>query len=151
MVETSLMLPWLFIFFLCVFDFGFYAYAAICTQNAARAVAMRMSEDGSLSDGEACHVALGEMIRLPNVKDLDPNSSASCPGLDDRHPVVVSVRQLSATTLPPCADCALNPLATSSQATVTYRSIPLFPVPTMMGRMTLTRIAEVRVRVSINP
>jgi len=39
-VEAALMMPWLAFLFMGVFDFGFYAYASICTQNAARAVAV---------------------------------------------------------------------------------------------------------------
>ena len=36
-VETALMMPWLAFIFVGVLDFGFYSYACICTQNAARA------------------------------------------------------------------------------------------------------------------
>ncbi len=36
LVEVALLAPWIFFLFVGIFDFGFYAYAAICTQNAAR-------------------------------------------------------------------------------------------------------------------
>ena len=35
-VEVALMAPWIFFLFVGVFDFGFYAYAGICMENAAR-------------------------------------------------------------------------------------------------------------------
>jgi Flp pilus assembly protein TadG len=39
-IELTFMMPWLLFLFVGVFDFGFYAYALIATQNAARAVAI---------------------------------------------------------------------------------------------------------------
>src|SRR6476646_3701085 len=42
-VETALMAPWLFLFFIAIFDFGFYAYAGIVTANAARVAALHTS------------------------------------------------------------------------------------------------------------
>ena len=143
-VETALMLPWLFILFICVFDFGFYAYAAICTQNAARAAAIQAaSNNGSVSNTSACTAALGEMTRLPNA----PNSCVTSPSsVSNTQPVAVSIQVLTSTTNPACADCALDASATSAQASVTYLSIPMFPIPgMMMGRMTMTRIAEARI------
>jgi hypothetical protein len=140
------MLPWLFILFICVFDFGFYAYAAICTQNAARAAAMRAAEDGSsVSNTLACTAALGEMTRLPNAANLS-SCVTSAPSISSTQPVAVSVQLLTAATNPTCADCALNATATSAQASVTYQTIPMLPIPgMMMGQMTLTRVAEARI------
>ena len=62
-IEAALMLPWLAFLFVGVLDFGFYAYAGICTQNAARAAAM-MQAGGTLN---TCLAALGELNGLPNV------------------------------------------------------------------------------------
>lgn len=148
-VEMTLMMPWLFLLFICVLDFGFYAYAAICTQNAARFVAMYAAQQGAaVGPGQACQIAMGEMGWLPNLQVTvqTPNPCSGGP-VSDPSPLAVSVRVLDATsTNPACADCALNSNATSAQATVTYRSIPLFAIPgVMMGRMNLTRIAEARI------
>lgn len=140
------MTPWLLILFICVLDFGFYAYAAICTQNAARAAAMRAAEDtSSVSNTAACTAALGEMTRLPNAVNLT-SCVTSADSVSNSQPVAVSVQLLTAATNPACADCALDAAATSAQASVTYQSIQLFPIPGMlMGRLTLTRVAEARI------
>jgi hypothetical protein len=139
-VEVSLVIPWIFFLFLGIFDFGFYAYAAICTQNAARAVALSAAQP--IPTDTPCNVALGELRGLPNV------TGASCNAL----PVIVSVTPLSttATTLANgasvrCADCDQNASSTSSLASVTYQTVPLFPIPGVLtGQLTLTRVAEVR-------
>ncbi|HEY3376701.1 MAG TPA: TadE family protein, partial [Armatimonadota bacterium] len=55
MVEVTLMAPWIVFLFIGIFDFGFYAYAAICTQNAARAVALASAQT---SVDTPCNVAL---------------------------------------------------------------------------------------------
>src|ERR1700674_2519077 len=70
-VEIALMAPWIFFLFVGVFDVGFFSYAAICTQNAARQAAVRTAADEfSQSNALACAAALGEMNRLPNVPSL---------------------------------------------------------------------------------
>ena len=146
-VETALMMPWLFFLFIGVLDAGFYTYAAICTQNAARAAAMKTSGDTSaITNAIACTAALGEMTRLPNARNL-LTCATSPSAVSDSQPVAVSVRSLNRTTSPACADCAQDVSAISAQVTVTYRSIPMIPIPgIMMGRMDLTRIAEARVQ-----
>jgi Flp pilus assembly protein TadG len=152
-VEAALMMPWIVFLFVGVFDFGFYSYAAIATQNAARAVAIQLAT--GLTDG--CAAARQELGVLPNVVGV-----TTCPGtpagVDDTHPVAVCSGVLSATTSAPCglptakcADCAsticASPCtATSVQAVVTYLSIPLVPIPGVLtGRLRLTRIAEARI------
>jgi len=45
-VETALLVPWIFFLFVGVFDLGFYAYGAICTQSAARAAAIQTAASG---------------------------------------------------------------------------------------------------------
>jgi Flp pilus assembly protein TadG len=153
MVELALMAPWIFFLFVVVFDFGFYVYAAICVQNAARAAAVRTAADEfSQSSGLACIAALSEMNRIPNVAGL-----GSCGAT----PLTVTQKTLCGSntnttrvtacagttpTSPTCADCVADNTAASSQVTVTYRSIPLVPIPGVLtGRMNLTRIAEMRI------
>lgn len=140
------MMPWIFLLFIGVLDFGFYAYSAICTQNAARAAAIQASSDVStVTFSVACNAALGEITWLPNARTLT-TCQTSPSDIDDAHPLAVAVQELTATTSPACADCALNSSAVSAQASVTYRSIQLFPIPgIMMGRMTMTRVAEARI------
>ena len=47
-VEVALMAPWIFFLFIGIFDLGFYCYSAVCTENAARAVAIAYSSSGSV-------------------------------------------------------------------------------------------------------
>lgn len=134
-VEAALMMPWIAFLFVGVLDFGFYAYAAICTQNAARAAAIRAASDNSTAN--ICTAALGEMKGLPNTIGL-----ASCAAL----PVTVTAVQLSGAA---CADCACSGCAvappTSYQASVTYQTLPMVPIPgALTGQLTLTRKAEIR-------
>ncbi len=147
-IEVALMAPWIFFLFVGVFDFGFYAYAGICTQNAARAAASRTAADEfSQSSALACTSALQEMNEVPNVVGL-----SSCGAL----PLKVTQSTLCtqatvkpsgiACTAPGCADCGADNTAASTQVTVTYQSIPLIPIPGILtGRLNLTRIAEMRI------
>jgi Flp pilus assembly protein TadG len=135
-IEVALMAPWIFFLFVGVFDIGFFCYAAICTQNAARAVALSYAQSSTVT---SCNAALGELNTLPNV------SGGTCNAL----PVQVTVNTLNGSA---CADSALpsgvlfaaTPFCV--QSSVTYQTIPLFPIPgVMMGRMTLTRTSQMRI------
>jgi Flp pilus assembly protein TadG len=135
-VEVALMAPWIFFLFLGVFDVGFYCYAAICTQNAARAVALSYAQDSVLSP---CTVAMAELHTLPNV------NGGSCSAL----PVVATATKLNGSS---CPDSALpsgvlyagTPFCV--QSSVTYQTIPLLPIPGVLtGRMTLTRTSQMRI------
>src|SRR5690242_11566024 len=68
-IETALMAPWIFLLFIAIFDFGFYAYAGITTANAARAAALYTSTStGAATDtAGACQYVLDELRKLPNV------------------------------------------------------------------------------------
>ncbi len=148
MVEVTLMMPWIVFLFVGIFDFGFYSYAAISTQNAARAAAIRISTDQySFAVGNACIAALGELRGLPNMAGVT-TCAASAGAVSDSEPAAVEAVVLDNTTSPACADCGVTPTATSVQARVTYRTSQLIPIPgAMMGRMTLTRMAESRILV----
>jgi Flp pilus assembly protein TadG len=144
-VEAALMMPWLAFLFVGVLDFGFYSYAAICTQNAARAAAMRTSYDlKSQKTALACAAALAELQILPNMPGI-----TTCTAL----PAIVTLKKLcaSGSTDPscqgsPCADCDQDIFAQSVQVSVTYQSVPMVPIPGVLtGQLTLTRIAEMRI------
>jgi Flp pilus assembly protein TadG len=138
MVEVTLLCPWIFFLFMGIYDFGFFAYSAICTQNAARAAALAAAQTAT-AVVTPCNAALGELRMLINVGS---SPSLTCNAL----PVVVTVTTLTNATSPACADCALNANATSKQASVQYQTVPMFLIPGVMnGQMTLTRIAEIRV------
>jgi Flp pilus assembly protein TadG len=160
LVEVALLAPWIFFLFVGIFDLGFYAYGVICTENAARAAATQTAmSTGAQSNITACDAAWNELRGLPNVAQL----SEDCTKL----PVVVTRKTLctQATVVPStilcdttdvsgnanvCADCnsSTDPKgrAASSQVGVQYQSIPLIPIPGILtGRITITRIAEMRI------
>jgi hypothetical protein len=119
-VEVTLMMPWIVFLFFGVFDFGFYAHAAICTQNAARAAAVAASETAT-AIVTPCSAALGEFRMLPNVIG-------------------------TLNTLATCTLCDHGTTYPTKQAVVQYQSVPVFPIPGIMnGQMTMTRVAETRV------
>jgi Flp pilus assembly protein TadG len=149
-VEVALLAPWIFFLFVGILDFGFYSYAAICTQNAARAVALVKAQT-SMSAVTACNAALGEMRMLPNVgynpsASLCSDGGTTCPPtLTSGKAVALCVQVLNNSTTPKCADCVLDTSAISQQAEVTYQTIPLVPIPGLLtGQLTLSRGAEVR-------
>lgn len=127
-VETALMMPWIFLLFLGVFDFGFYAYAAITTQHAARVAAVYTSSSSATSGDStgACTYVLEALRDMPNV----PSSLNSCSAL----PVQVTVSVSSDSDA-----------STITTVQVTYQTLPLFPIPGLMGQMTITRTAQMRV------
>ncbi len=158
-VEAAFMIPWLAFLFVGILDFGYFAYAAICTQNAARAAAMAMAAGtGTVS---ACTAALGELRGLPNmgtggvpITTCATNPAGATAGLpvgvctgtlSTAAPVWSNAGCNSSTTLT-CADCAQDASSTSIIASVTYQSLPMVPIPgIMMGTMAMTRTAEIRV------
>ena len=138
-VETAFMAPWIFFLFVGVFDLGFYCYAAICTQNAARAVVLSASQSNPHTI-PSCQVAMGELYMLPNV-----TTSTTCGGT----PVNVTVTTLDGSSCPDKAYGSATTFASAPfciQSAVTYQTIPLIPIPgLLMGQMTLTRTAEMRI------
>jgi Flp pilus assembly protein TadG len=153
-VEFALMMPWLAFIFVGVIDFGFYAYAAICTESAARVAGIYASGSLGLANSAAasntvvCPQVLGELKGLPNI----PNTLTTCAsgpgGITNAQPVAVVTAVLTCATSPKAADCTASPLVSPSsvQLAVTYQSVPMIPIPgVMMNRLTLTRIAEVRI------
>src|ERR1700756_1448468 len=90
-VEVALLAPWIFFLFVGIFDLGFYAYAIICTQNAARAAATQTASSvGVQSASIACDAAWNELRGLPNVAGISKN----CAQL----PVIVTQKTLCDST-----------------------------------------------------
>jgi hypothetical protein len=129
-IEIALMSPWILLLFIAIFNFGFYAYAAINTQNAARIAVLGTSKDAGSAGHQdtGCKLALSEMRMLPNIAPLP--STYTCAAL----PLIVTVTGFNDADGMP-----------SSRVAVTYQTVQLFPLPYMMGRMTLTRVAEMKV------
>lgn len=157
MVEVALLSPWIFFLFVGIFDFGFYAFAVICTENAARAAAVQTAANqGVQNDLVACNAVWKEMNFLLNVSSI----TQDCTQL----PVKVVRRTLCGASVPAgmftceapcatpppasCADCGSDATAASSEVCVTYQSDTFVPIPGILPKqITLTRVAEMRILV----
>lgn len=134
-VEASLFAPWLLFLFVGVFDFGFYAYALIAAENAARAAALYASANATVAKdySGACQIALGEMRSLPNVS----SSLTACDGTTGPVKLILDPPE----TLGPDG-------ARSARATVNYRTVTLIPLPFMAKQLNITRTVQVRLKVN---
>jgi hypothetical protein len=124
------MAPWFYFLAVGALDWGFYSFALITTESAARVAADYTSgATGTLGDATgACSAALGVMRKLPNVGA----GITVCTGL----PVKVTA---TAGTGPDSASI--------STVSVTYQSIALIPIPGILTKqLTVTRSVEMRVR-----
>ena len=128
MLETALLMPWILFLFAGTFDMGMYGYALISTQNATRVAAtFTSSQNGRANDSaRACQYALSEMSSLPNLRGV-----TSC----DAYPLIVSAEAVTGVDG-----------GDASNVSVTYQTVQLFPIPGLMGRLTVTRTAQMRVR-----
>ena len=144
-VEATFMMPWIAFLFVGILDFGFYAYAGICTQNAARAAAILCARPSLQVNSVACQAALRELKELPNMGSIT-SCASSASGVSASQPAAAWVTTLTNATSPKCADCTVDPSATSAQAWVTYQTLPMIPIPGVLtGQITLTRSAEMRI------
>jgi len=140
-VEVALMAPWVFFLFIGIFDLGFYCYSAVCSQNAARAVAIAYASGGASS---SCGAALGELNMLPNI-----TLSLPCTGsISSANPLVVSATELNGGVCPDHTLLSSAELAVPFwcvESAVTYQTVQLLPIPGFLtGQMTLTRTAWMR-------
>lgn len=128
-LEAAFLMPWIIFLFVGAFDMGFYCYALICIENAARVGAMYTSSSSTtVSDAStACTLALGEMNYMSNLAGV-----TSCTSL----PLIVTANSVTGPDSAPASEVA-----------VTYQSNQMIPIPgLLMGRLTLTRRAQMRVR-----
>jgi hypothetical protein len=126
MLELALIGPWVFLLFVGALDWGFYSYALISLEAAARTAALYTSSStATVSDSAtACSLVIAEMIDLPNV-------GTTC-GVN---PVVTA----TSVTGPDSA--------TATQVSITYTSLSLIPLPGMLQKQfTITRTVKMRLR-----
>lgn len=124
-IEVALLAPWIFLLFAAVFDFGFYMYAAISVQNAARVAALRLSESTAAAGSTvlAQNYACAELSMLPNIGSTCPSSYVTIT------PTLVTG---------PDGGSAV-------QVAINYTTIQLFPLPFLTGQWTFQRIAEAKI------
>ncbi len=131
MLEMAFYLPWIFFFFIGAVDWGFFAYALVSVENAARVAAMYTStSSATVADSSgACTIVLNEMKTLPNIG----TTVTSCGGTN---PISVSATQVTG----PDGSAA-------SKVTVTYTSLNLVPIPGLLQKgFTWNRSVTIRLR-----
>jgi TadE-like protein len=125
------MMPWLLFLFVGVFDFGFYAYALIATQNAARAVAVHNSISKAAAsdpDGSGCQIAIFELQTAAYGRAMAGYGALP----------------LQVTSTPE----KINGID-AAKVVVTYQSAVLIPIPGLLpGQLTITRTAHMMVNPS---
>jgi hypothetical protein len=136
-VEFALIAPVLMLTMLTIFDFGFYIYAFIGVQNAARNAALRNSGGvASVTDVEgACSLVLEELRGLPNT-----GAATGCTG----QPITVSSVSLCPSS--PCTGVLQSPDGEPAvKITVTYR-VPDLLRPPFVEINTITRTSQMKLR-----
>ncbi len=142
-VETALLAPWILFLFVGVLDFGFYAYAAISTENAARVAALYTASTGTLaSDARgACQYVVNEMRTLPNVGQ-GTSCPGSCTGTCTAGPLTVQAEALDGVSGRPLGVDG----APASQVTVTYRTLSMIPIPGILAKQfNMRRSVQMRI------
>src|ERR1700722_1848345 len=135
-IELTFMLPWLLFLFVGVFDFGFYAYALIATQNAARAAAVHNSISKSAAadpDFSGCGIVLTELQTTANASGLSKCSSGQITTTSQQttvtFPKILQVESDYCPVQNPNPACPASVPADSAQVIVTYYTAVLIPIP----------------------
>ena len=132
MLEFALLAPWYAFLFVGAYDFGFYSYGLIATQNAARVAAMYCSASTTRAANcdatyEACGYVLDQLRDMPNVGSA---MTGPCTA-----PVVVTTSMITGPDG-----------ASAAQVTVAYTTPKLIPIPgVLLGGVTITRTSVMRV------
>lgn len=133
LIEFSLLLPWYVFLFVGAFDTGFYVYALMATQGAAREAAVYCAASSTTASDSttACSYALDQLRGLPNVgSGLSTCNSA---------PLVVSASLVTGSSSPDGTDAA--------QVSVVYSSPQLIPIPGIFpGQLTIARQVVMKTR-----
>lgn len=132
MIEFCLFLPWYIFLFVGAYDFGFYNYSLIATENAAHAAALvaAQSTTNQTDSTTACSYALDSLRNLPNVG----SGVTTCNG----SPVTVTA---ASVTSPDGTGAA------ATQVTVTYKTPTLIPIPGILpSSLTITRSVQMRLQ-----
>jgi Flp pilus assembly protein TadG len=130
-IEVTLMAPWIFFLFVGVLDFGFYAYAFISTENAARAAVLLTSKSqiAATDQADACAVVLSEMTWAAYGRNISPTCSIA--------PLVVNATLVNGPDNTPAA-----------QVEVQYTTVPMMPIP---GAMAGSFVVDRKWQMKIDP
>lgn len=141
LIEFSLMTPWLIFLFIGAMDWGFYAYALIATEAAARVGCLYASTSPTTVADTAriCMYALEQLRKTNNVG----SSMAGCAigtAVSSTSPVGISV---SSITGPDSQSAA--------QVSVTYLTPVFIPMGSggLPKQLTITRTIQMRMRTAL--
>jgi len=130
-IEFLLLFPMLFFLFVGTFDMGFFCYALISTQNAARIGALYTSSQSALagSSAYACQYVITELSAMPNSSQFPSGCGAA--------PLQVTAQSTTGPDGLP-----------ASTVTVSYQTIqvPVLPIPGFTSQLTITRTVQMKVR-----
>lgn len=129
-IEFALLCPWYIFLFVGALDFGFYSYALIATQNAARVGALycAASSTSAADSTTSCGYALDQLRGMPNVGAGLTTCAAS--------PVVVTATLITGPDG-----------ANATSVTVAYTTPQLIPMPGLIpGQLTISRTVQMKVR-----
>ena len=117
-IEVALLAPWIFFLFVGVLDLGFYAYAFISVENAARAATLLTSRSrvAATDQIDACAIVLSEMTWAAYGRTVQTNCQAA--------PLVVNATLLNGSTTPPSQDGS-----DAAQVEVQYTTLTMIPIP----------------------
>jgi Flp pilus assembly protein TadG len=126
MVEMAILMPWFVFIFVGVLDLGFYNYALVTAQSAARTAALYTSTGAAASTDAttACTYVIDQL-----TSNINLSSATTCTG--------TSPISLTATTQ---TGPDGNPAAT---VTVQFNSPLLIPIPGILpANLTITRSVQ---------
>lgn len=126
------MAPWIFFLFVGVLDFGFYSYAVISVENAARVAALRiaMDPDSAADAALARRYVCAEMAHMPNSSYNPSGSTCNATYIQ----VTTAAQPFAGVDGLPAVEVA-----------VTYTTIPLIPIPGLVqNQLTITRVVQTR-------
>jgi hypothetical protein len=129
LIEFVLLFPVLFFLLVGAFDIGFFCYAMIAVEDAARVAALHTSSSSATSANTpmACADVLSDLQMMPNHSRFALSCNAS--------PLRVTAASIS------------GPDGTAaSKVTVTYDTMQLIPIPGLAGHLSITRSVQMRVR-----
>ena len=132
------MTPWLIFLFIGAMDWGFYAYALIATEAAARIACTYTSTSASTATdiNTACTYAVEQLKKMPNVSGMSDTGCATGSAVSGTTPVGISATSVTGPDGNPAA-----------QVTVVYLTPVLIPGPSGIPKqLTITRTIQMRLR-----
>jgi len=131
-VEFAFLVPWFAFLFVGVLDLGYYNYALITAQSAARTAVLFTSSSTSAStqSTQACSYVYDQL-----TSNINLSSATTCTGAS---PITLTTSVLTTSTSPASPDGN-----SASMVTIEFTSATLIPIPGIMpANMPVARTAQ---------